>query len=129
MILSIPNFNCVLCIGYVSFVLAWSLNNQTLQNESAAQAVVDRKYAFIKVLEIKLILRKPIFMWVYYPAPDTLSMWSAVQWTGFILYEQQARQGVFIKFTSLIFSGCVGCNGKVQKLPGNITKYKILKGV
>ena len=39
MILSIPIFNSALCIGYVSFVLAWSLNNQTLQNESAAQGI------------------------------------------------------------------------------------------
>jgi len=39
---------------------------------------------------------------------------------GIILYEQQARQGVIINFTSLIFSGCVGCNVKVQKLTGNI---------
>ena len=50
-----------------------------------------------------------------------------MQWTGIILYEQQARQGVFIKFTSLIFSGCVVCDGKVQKLPGNIIQNKNLE--
>ena len=82
--------------------------------------------------KIKLILRRPIFMWVMFTLPlDSLSTWSAVQWTGIILYEQQARQGVFINFTSLIFSGCVGCNVKVQKLTGNIIQntksWKVFK--
>ena len=107
------------------------LNKQTLQNESVGMASPTFTLLIAQDTKIKLILRRPIFMWVYYPAPDSLSMWSAVQWTGIILYEQQARQGVFINFTSLIFSGCVGCNVKVQKLTGNIIQntksWKVFK--